>query len=317
MTAEVLNRARTIDRDERMENMRRIHTNLRSFLSSMDRYEVIPEFERLLYEKQTSSVPDPAKRRELKIKQYKGEKELRTKIESVRKRRRLQVSQEPSLEFDLIASLLPSVSSSDSAEDDDESETEDLVREATLLLLRLTFTQAHSQLDSLQQELDLLRSMPPPPPPSQDSSNDPRAMTASGQDDIWRLDAPIPTGGPDGKGPLIDLSGKPLRPFTILPAGSTDRARLQAQVFQPDHRLPTMSIDQYLDIERQRGKFISGGGPQSENQPTSSEQLAIDSEMDGTTFGEEKAEEKRQKDETWARYTDSHRKGEGNTMNRG
>lgn len=129
---------------------------------------------------------------------------------------------------------------------------------------------------------------------------------------------PRPQGGPDGKGPLLDLSGKPLRPFTILPAGSSaDRARLQAQVFGPDHRLPSMSVDEYLEIERQRGNVITGGGPQSEQRLTTSEQLALDSEMDGTIFAEDREEEKRQKDESWARYTDSHPKGAGNTMNRG
>jgi hypothetical protein len=45
--------------------------------------------------------------------------------------------------------------------------------------------------------------------------------------------------------------------------------------------------------------------------------LALDAENDGTTFSEEKQEEKRQKDESWARYTDTHTKGAGNTMNRG
>jgi len=72
-----------------------------------------------------------------------------------------------------------------------------------------------------------------------------------------------------------------------------------------------------LEIEQQRGNIISGGGPQSEANLTTSEQLALDSEMDGTAFGEERAEEKRQKDEAWARYTDTHPKGAGNTLNRG
>ena len=54
---------------------------------------------------------------------------------------------------------------------------------------------------------------------------------------------------------------QPLRPFTILPAGeSADRARLQGQVFGPGHRLPTMSIDEYLEIERERGNILTGGG---------------------------------------------------------
>ncbi len=57
--------------------------------------------------------------------------------------------------------------------------------------------------------------------------------------------------------------------------------------------------------------------PASENQLTTSEQLQLDSEMDGTAFAEERAEAKRQKDESWAQYTDANPKGAGNTMNRG
>jgi immunoglobulin-binding protein 1 len=55
---------------------------------------------------------------------------------------------------------------------------------------------------------------------------------------------------------------QPLQPFTILPsgAGGDHRTRLREQVFQPDHRLPTMSIDEYLEIERQRGNILTGGG---------------------------------------------------------
>jgi len=57
--------------------------------------------------------------------------------------------------------------------------------------------------------------------------------------------------------------------------------------------------------------------PASQAAPTSSEQLAIDAEMDGTLEGEMKEEMKRQKDEKWARYTDENPRGAGNTMNRG
>lgn len=53
---------------------------------------------------------------------------------------------------------------------------------------------------------------------------------------------------------------QPLRPFTILPSEAGERARFQNQVFGPSHRLPTMSIDEYLEIERQRGNIITGGG---------------------------------------------------------
>jgi len=117
---------------------------------------------------------------------------------------------------------------------------------------------------------------------------------------------------------LIDSAGKPLQPFTILPSGtSDDRTRLRSQVFQADHRLPTMSIDEYLEIEQQRGNILTGGGLQSAAKPTTSEQLAMDAEEDGTAFGDAKSEEKRKKDEDWARFTDDNPRGAGNTMNRG
>ena len=57
--------------------------------------------------------------------------------------------------------------------------------------------------------------------------------------------------------------------------------------------------------------------PASQNAPTTSEILEIDAEMDSNVHGELKAEEKRQKDEKWARYTDDHPRGAGNRMNRG
>ena len=57
--------------------------------------------------------------------------------------------------------------------------------------------------------------------------------------------------------------------------------------------------------------------PASEGVPTSSEQLAIDAEMDGTIDGAASSERKRLKDENWSIYTDENPKGAGNTMNRG
>ena len=47
----------------------------------MESYDVVDEKERKLYEKKASSIADPATRREVKIQQFKREKELRTKIE--------------------------------------------------------------------------------------------------------------------------------------------------------------------------------------------------------------------------------------------
>jgi len=238
----------------------------------------------------------------MKIKQYKTEMAIRSMIESARKAKGLPPA-DGETDFDAILSLLPSEEDGNSDDDDD------AFREVTLLLLRLTWAQAQSQLESMQQELELLKHAPPPQP---------REAGKPVEDDSWRLDSAPRGSGLRNEGPLLDQQGKPLRPFTILPAGSMpDRTRIQAEVFRPDHSLPTMTIDEYLEEEQRRGNILTGGGPQSLEQPTTSEQLAMDSEMDGTLFGEDKAEQKRQKDEKWARYADTHRKGEGNTMNRG
>ncbi|TFY70267.1 hypothetical protein EVG20_g2743 [Dentipellis fragilis] len=303
--ADVEGRVRTTDIEDRLVHLREQQTNFRKFSSYLEQYGIVPETERDLYGKRASVIADPAKRRETKIKQYQKEKELRNKIEAIRKRRHVATtsSDDSPTDFDLIASLLPEPSSSSEEEDQD---TEDILRDATLLLLRLFYTQAHGQLESIDQELELLQNAPPPvPQPPVDASQE-------GTD--WRLDQPRLD---DPRAPILDSAGKPLRPFTILPSGTADRARLQQQVFQADHRLPSMTIDEYLEIERQRGNIITGGGPQSEAEPTSKEQLALDAEQDGTAFGDQKEEERRQKDENWARYTDVNPKGAGNTMNRG
>ncbi|KAG0701773.1 TAP42-like protein [Suillus ampliporus] len=313
--AEVQNRVKTTDRDERMTVLKQTQVHLRLFIHDLDTYCIVPEVERVLYAQSASSIKDAAKRREVKIKQFRAEKDLRARIEAVRKRRKQTPMGDLSqTDFDLIRSLLPSTEApqvSDEDEDEDDSETDEILREVILLLLRLNYAQAYSQLESMDQELELLCSAPPPPSPGPPA--DERKNRHKEEDDMWKLDAQSRIGE---SGPLLDSNGKPLRPFTILPAGASDRARLQAQVFGPGHRLPTMSIDEYLKIEQERGNIITGGGPQSEEQPTSSEQLAIDSEMDGV-FGEMKSEEKRQKDEQWAQFKDANPRGAGNTMNRG
>ncbi|KAG6868814.1 hypothetical protein C0993_009696 [Termitomyces sp. T159_Od127] len=318
--SEVRGRVRTTEREERIVVLQQTQKDLKTFLSCLENYEIVPQDERRLYDRRTFTIADPAKRRELKIKQYKKEKDLKTRIEDLRKRRRqTPFSDDAATDFDLIASLLPSsVRSAADEEDDIDSETEDILRETTLLLLRLKYAQTQSQVERLEQELELLAKAPPSPPrPSYQEADDRRTKIRENDNDMWKLDAPQSSLGADGKGPLLDSSGKVLRPFTILPSNAAERARLQQQVFGPGYRLPTMSIDEYLKIEKERGNIITGGGPASETAPTSSEQLALDAEMDGTLDGEEKSETKRLKDENWARFTDENPRGAGNTMNRG
>jgi immunoglobulin-binding protein 1 len=114
--------------------------------------------------------------------------------------------------MDLIASLLPGPKHPGTADenvdsdDDEDSETAELLRKTTLFLLRLTYTRALSRLESAEQEVTLLHSMPPPP--SSRPQDDPRDAARKTEEEKWRLDRPVPSGGPDGRGPLMDASGK-------------------------------------------------------------------------------------------------------------
>lgn len=59
------------------------------------------------------------------------------------------------------------------------------------------------------------------------------------------------------------------------------------------------------------------GRQASYDAPTESELLELAAENDGTMDAAEKEEQKRLKEENWARYTDENKKGAGNTMNKG
>ncbi|KAI9511114.1 TAP42-like protein [Russula earlei] len=305
VSAEIEARARATERDERLVCLRESEKGFTKFVSDIELYQIVSKSERELYEK-NSSIANPALRRETKIKQYQTEKEIRGRIEAVAKRHRVPLppAETSPTDFDLIAALLPPPGPAAASLSDD-GDSEDEQRTATLLLLRLAYLQAQAQLANITQELELLRTASPLPPDRSESSD--RARSSSEADrSLWTLDAPLARSVAAGGGPLLDSAGKPLQPFTILPSGAGgDRARLREQVFQPGYRLPTMSIDEYLEIERQRGNILTGGGS------------SLMLNRMGRQFGDAKSEEKRRKDEEWARFTDANPRGAGNTMNRG
>lgn len=150
---------------------------------------------------------------------------------------------------------------------------------------------------------------------------DSREKARDGEESVWRLDAlPPAMSGPRN---LVDSSGRILRPFTILPSASSSssldtRLRLQSQVFGSGHRLPTMSIDEYLDMEYERGNILQGGGAKNteESQLEGEAKRAWEEEEDNAD-GFRREEDGLAKKREWDAYRDDHKKGEGNMMNRG
>lgn len=95
--AEAEGRVRTVDPEERIERVARSQVKscishtvktlmfykqlYRAFVSSLETYGIVPEAERDLQSQAAASVIDAQKRRELKIRQYQKEKEIKTRIQ--------------------------------------------------------------------------------------------------------------------------------------------------------------------------------------------------------------------------------------------
>ncbi|KAK3903923.1 TAP42-like protein [Staphylotrichum tortipilum] len=263
------------------------------YLHLLDSYRLLsPSYTKLL-ERYTDSPAtfsavstsgDPAARRDAKIANFKAEKDLRAKLEFLRRQ--------------------PAYGTEDGGGD------EDAVRAVHLAHLYYSTHMAFQALDSLNRECEILALAPSSPPQqprgTQQEDNDTRRRQRYGglrdnADYSDRLDQPLQglRGLPGG--PLLSKEGKPLQPFTLL----SSRQELARGVFRPGHNLPTMSIDEYLEEERRRGGIIEGGGEASWHRPEPDEDDL------------EKADAETMKAREWDEFVEENPKGSGNTLNRG
>ena len=178
-----------------------------------------------------------------------------------------------------------------------------MARELHLTHLAICTHEAFQALQSTAQELRILALAPTADPRKSEKGTGQRGEEGDDQAGYSeKLDFTRPnTLRGMHSGPLLDKSGKPLRPFTLL----DKRQRLQEGVFRPDHNLPTMSIDEYLEEERRRGGIIDGGGDKSGVRP----------EIDEDDMAQ--VDEETMKDRRWDDFKDNNPKGVGNTLNRG
>jgi hypothetical protein len=267
-------------REQRKTNIERGQRSYEKFLKQLDNYDILSKDDAKLLEQyldaptsfSVASNLDPAARRDTKIRRFKEEKALRQKLDYLR--------QNPL-----------------ALQNDDTA-----YRDLRLTDIAFATHQSFAALESIAQELHILSLAPPPgqptsqPPPLDARERNGRADTYS-----ERLDAPLSHLSAGMKGPLLDKSGKPLRPFTL----TGKRTEVRDGVFRPDHSLPTMSIDEYLEEERKRGGMIDGGGEQSRITP----------QVDEDDY--EAADQATMKARDWDEYVEANPKGSGNTINRG
>ncbi|KAF1955996.1 type 2A phosphatase-associated protein 42 [Byssothecium circinans] len=277
--ADLVLKTKSTDIAERKKNLLRARNYYELFFKLLDSYDVLTRSDAKLWEAyleakdqfSTASTRDAAARRETKIARFREEKELKKKIEYMQANPKL-------------------------AENDDH-----VVRTLHLTNLAFQIHQTFAALESMAQELHIISLAPPPQPTDPSSSPAPSDGREGTRGDGYseRLDA-LP-GLQKYSGPILSSSGKPLRPFTL----TDNRAQLRKNVFRPDHNLPTMSIDEYLEEEKKRGGIIEGGGEQSGIRPEVDEDDLI------------KADEETLKARAWDEFKEDNPKGSGNTLNRG
>lgn len=270
---------------DRKANLQRAQKSYEQYLKHLDNYDLLGKSDAALFEQyqespntfSTASTTDATARRDAKIKRFKEEKALKQKLAYMQ--------------------------SNPAATQNDET----IARELQLTHIAYCTHQTFQSLESIGQELHILSLAPPSPPPDQAQrpldARERNGRAGDGYND--RLDAPISHLSAGMRGPLLDGKGKPLRPFTLTAGGASKRQELQDGVFRPDHSLPTMSIDEYLEEERRRGGMIDGGGPQSQVTPQVDED-----DMDAADRATMKARD-------WDEYVEANPKGSGNTLNRG
>lgn len=264
------------------------------YLHLLDSYSLLSEPHRKLLERYAdsptafSTTPagaDAAARRDAKIANLKTEKELRTKLDFLRRR--------------------PEYGTEEGFGD------EEAVRAVHLAHLAYAAHMTFQALESLNRELDVLSQAPDPssvrPNPTvaaAQEEEDARRRARREDDGSYsdRLDgASAVRSAASMSGPLLSGQGKPLRPFTLL----GNRAEIAKGVFRPGHNLPTMTIDEYLEEEKRRGGIIEGGGEASGRQP----------EPDEDNY--EKADAETYKAREWDEFVEANPRGSGNTLNRG
>ncbi|KAF9352169.1 hypothetical protein BGX26_009978 [Mortierella sp. AD094] len=201
------------------------------FLLQCETHDILAAQDKKYLEQITTDAPrDAATRRGEKIARFKREKEMRNQIEEFHK-------------------VLGTTSSG--YEGELSSEIEDQYRDFVLLHLQHAIFQTMEQLVGIQQEIPMLKQMQERK--AAESSGDSRISGRANEDarDARVDDSRIW----NATGPLMDPNGRPLRPFVI----TNKRTEMMAGVFRPGHSLPTMSIEEYLHQEMERGNFLSGG----------------------------------------------------------
>ncbi|XP_061953989.1 PP2A regulatory subunit TAP46-like [Populus nigra] len=245
-----------IAQDDRIQILKASQAKLKEFLSFCEVMELVPEEELQTFSQGTSNTF--ADRRALKIARYRRQIAAEAKLEKIKeqKERRFHSTKAAAV------STLVEAGEEDLLDDDGEEE-----REAWIITISLAICKAIDLLEMLKKEEEMLSAVKERQLKGGDKAFsqmilDERAKKA----EDWHRDAavkarytqPSPpitcaTFAQDvleGRAKVSEAHDHKHLPVTFGPASivggslSNERERMTAQVFQPGHRLPTMSIEE-------------------------------------------------------------------------
>jgi immunoglobulin-binding protein 1 len=177
--------------------------------------------------KAPSSVP-AAQQRDQKIARFKRERAVKNQIKQLR-------------------SQLDEASGKKEDEDRDIEETE---REWVEALIEMEILRSLENWHAIEQEfvmvkeMEIMREMMEKTGGITTAVDNREASSVTNSRQTWGKDKP-----------MLSKEGRPLQPFVIM----NKREQLKSQVFGYGHNLPTMTIDEYLEQENERGNIIEGG----------------------------------------------------------
>ncbi|KAI8075096.1 TAP42-like protein [Gongronella butleri] len=267
-----------ISRADVLDTSKKYYTQ---FLSTCQDHQLMSKADLQYYEQQASTVRrSAAEQREGKIARYKREKALKETMQQLRQ----QLDEAQAGEKHKNKTL-----------------DDDLEREWVLAMIDMEILRALEQLHGIDQEIVMVKEMERMQLDRDRQQGVSAASSSSKKStdyDPDRLDT-LPWSQRRG-GPLLSKEGRPLQPFVI----TNKRQQIKDQVFRPGHNLPTMTIDEYLEQERERGGIIEGGGePPEKKEIEDNDYEALDAET--------------MKKREWDEFTEANPRGWGNRGNKG
>jgi len=196
----------------RISNLKQAKTCLQSFLLQCENLKLVHKEDLSAVQREKNVRLDPKQKRDEKISRAKRDKEAKSKLEELAHRRKVRNT------------------------DEDEDEDEEHIRDARLVQLEIAVRKTLEELDSTDQEIDMLEQME-------------KLKIQNG--------GKIPA-------PKQDIQKPAFKNFILMPSNRAQREELRKKVFNPTN-LPTMTVEEWAELQMENGLLPSPGSqPQTQ-----------------------------------------------------